>query len=405
MPKPNRYAHVLRAVEATTSNSKAHKPYRVLQFGVGDGALAVDLLNEAIKKGRPQVEYWGFDLFEGMTVDQVKAEHLGVMPPSKDKVLKTLTTRTRAKIVLNPDIDAVPVVDLILIGGPRSLEAIRSGFLAAKKKMHGKTVVLIDNYYQGDHEKGSAHLVDTHVSALPGLDVQVRTPFDDEKGKKTTMVWVRPTEWPPPGDQGYVLPSDPATVLKEVLLANPLQGRKIEGGDAFTKRVEEAIAATEVIPFKVIVPAESPKGDAAKSADSTFPSEGGGDHPDVQPDGLRGGGGDVGTAEPPADPGDAGGRRESGVEPEAVGTVPSGAPGDPSVPEERPQPDPVVELGAGGGPAAGDPVRGPDELGREVPPLVVGGYGGGPQQGNRRSRRSGNQRPGSPPPAAGEGAG
>jgi len=410
MPKPNRYAHVLRAVEATATNSKAHKPYRVLHFGVGDGALAVQLLTEAFGKGRPNVEYYGFDVFERATPQYLQDEFLDVLPPSSGKVLTLLQSKTKAKISLNPA--DVPVVDLIVLGGPRSLSSIRASFLFAKKRLHAKTVLLIDNYYQGDHTKGSAHLVDTHVSVLPGLDVQVRTPFDEEKGRKTTMVWVRPTEWPLPGDQGYLLPAEldeikhlpgkaqakiealegakqnERTMSELIEDVKPNPGRA-EYFETVKEKMNDAIAQEEVVQLEIPVPA-TPKEDAVKPADTTFQGEGGGDHPDVQPDGLRGDRGPDGAAEPPADPGYAGGRRESGVEPEAVGSVPPGTPGDPSVPEERQEPDPVVELGTGGSPPAGDPVRGADELGREVPPPVVGAPGDGAKQGGRRSRRSGN---------------
>jgi len=403
MPKPNRYAHVLRAVEATATNSKAHKPYRVLHFGVGDGVLAVQVLNEAFNKGRPNIEYYGFDLFERATPQHIKDQFLDVLPPSKATVEKLLKGKTKAKISLNPE--EVPVVDLIVLGGPRSLSAIRSSFLLAKKSLHAKTVLLVDSYYQGDYTKGSAHLVDKHISLLPGLDVQVRTPFDEEKGRKTTMVWVRPAEWPLPGDQGYVLPEEFDELRDEYDLSKlkPVPPPK-SPGEKMIEQIQKVEDQKVLDYINQPIPAV-PKEEAVKPADVTFPPEGGGDHPDVQPDGLRGDRGPDGAAEPPADPGDAGGRREPGVEPGAVEEVPTPPADNPPVREERPEPDPVVELGTGGSPAAGDPVRGADELGREVPPPVVGTPGSGPQPGGRRSRRAGHQRPGTPPPAAGEGAG
>jgi hypothetical protein len=444
MPKSNRYDHVLRAVEATTTNSKAFKPYRVLHFGVGDGALALQLLDEAFRRGRPNIEYYGFDVFEMATPEYLQEEFLDVSPPSAAKVLTLLRSKTKAEISLNSV--SAPVADLIIITGPRSLPSIRASFLFAKKHMHAKTVLLLDNYYQGDYEKGSAHLVDTHVSTLPGLDVQVRTPFDDENGRKTTMVWVRPTEWPLPGDQGYLLPAELEEIkhlpgkaqakiealegarqnertlseLIEDVKPNPGRAEHFEsikektneaatafppGGGRDHPLVQESMKVEDQKFLDFVNKPAMPKEDAVKPAATAFPSEGGRDNPDLQPDGLRGGGGPDGAAESPADHGDSGGRRESGVEPEAVGEVPSGTAGDSSVSEERPQSDPVVELGPGGGQTTGDSVRGGDELGREVSPPVVGAAGDGSQPRGRKSRRSGNQRPWTPPSSAGEGAG
>lgn len=475
MAKANRYAHLLRAVEATAQNSKAGKPYRILEIGVYDGQHAKEMIQHAVKHGRSLVEYWGFDLFEDMTPEKNK-EEVGKpkMAPSMAAVQKAIggggkvkvtLVKGDSRVTLSEQVGKLPPMDVIFVDGGHSLATIRDDYLNVKKLMHGKTVVLFDDYYAGDHTKGCAHLVDTHLSKLPGLDVQVRDPADVFPDLKVNMVWVRPAEWPLPGDQGYLIPEAhdelrpeyDLKTLKQVPSRIQAPRLKDDGSDVFKANVGKTFAAgrlrgeepvdprsvahvagasnvedariPEYVPppepqkslsdrhieeiqkvedqkfldaVNKPLPAE-PKEEAVEPASGPFPPEGGGDRPDVQPDGLRGDSGEVRPADAPECAGDAGGRREPDVEPRAVEVVPEGPPADAPVREERQEPDPVVELGAKASPPAEDPVRGGDELGRQVPPPVVGGAGGGAQPGNRKSRRSGNQRPGTPPPPAGAG--
>lgn len=450
-----RYVHLKRAVEATVGNSQPKKGYRVLDLGYFNGEHAREAIDHAFARGRKAVEYYGFGPFEPPQ-------------PSAGKVEKFLRAQTRAVVKtfkgdtarkLEAAAPTLPPIDLVLFDGGRPLKTIEADWNALQRVIHAKTVVLLDDFYPDDITAGTKHLT-KYLQGHPGWDVQVRAPIDGPPAEEkfTQVVWLRPKAWPLPEHPAYVAP-DSFMTTTEILVprvpGEPLQTEltvreKYEQG--VLTRANEAIAMDEIVPFKVISPAEPTKelqtitagevgtvdvllsSPAAQSmseralaemrvaedqrfldavnkpieaaevpqADEPFRPAVGDHRADVHEVGVREEGGGVGAAEPAEPvPGDGGGRREPGLGEDDLGRVPEEPPAPAPLPEERPEPDPVVELGAAEGPGAGVEVRGGGELGREVPAPVVGGHGGRAGRRNRRSGRPDDQRPGAPPPPAG----
>lgn len=401
-----RFVHLARAIEATARNSKASKPYRILEVGVRAGDNARRMIDHAFKSGRQRVEFYGFGLFKGAD----PAVSLG-------RVEKYLRDHTRGSIKLykGESRDTLPThagkigpVDVILFSGSHDLTSVAFDWINVQKLIHAKTVVLFDNYHPGDYTRGSAHLVD-FLTHQPGFDVQLRDPVDEPPVVRypTRLAWVRPTEFPFPPRAAYVLPETADVVITddnvgtltvkaveevralpsmaEVLLANPMRAALLEEEDSkFNEAVRRALEGPAAE-----VPASEP-----------FPTDVGGDRPDVHEAGVREDSGSVGAAEPAEQvPGDGGGRREPGLGEDDLGRVPEGPAAPAPLPEERPEPDPVVELGPDAGAGDGDPVRGGGELGREVPAPVAHGGGSRSRRRNRGSGGPNDQRPGTPPQA------
>lgn len=353
----------------------------------------------------------------------------------------------------------IPPIDLLFIDGGHSVKTIAADWNNVQPLIHAKTVVLLDDFYPDDVTTGARHLVE-YLKDHPGWDVQVRAPIDGPPAaaKATQIVWLRPKAWPLPEHPAYAAP-DGFMTAKVVEVPRvpgppidtslgtpdldspepsasqpPLVGSVVAQGayeltpTEFTPVPEPAIEGTvaknedgslaftpanPTLADKVIeeIKAEEDKRvldfinqpiKEAPKEEEPFRPEVGDHRPDLREAGVREDRGGLGAAEP-ADPvpGDGGGRREPGVEGDQLGGVPEQPAGPAPLPEERPQPDPVVELGAADGPGAGADVRGGGELGREVPAPVVGGDGGRPGRRNRRSGRPDDQRPGAPPAAEG----
>ena len=113
---------------------------RIMEVGVADGENARTMVSVAIGNFSPEeVEYYGFDLFEGNKMEQVrqKLEETGC----RFKLFKGDTVRILPKVV-----ETLPKMDLIFIDGGHSYETAKSDWENSRSLMQDKTAVFFHNY-------------------------------------------------------------------------------------------------------------------------------------------------------------------------------------------------------------------------------------------------------------------
>lgn len=359
-----RYQHLMSAVDATTDNSKKHKPFRIMEIGVFDGAHGKAMIDRAHKNGRTNIEYYGFDMFEDMTHEINQAE-VGkkTLARSYDDIFKYLRSKSKARDInlFKGDSkktlpEAVPnllKMDVIFIDGGHSLGTIQSDFEHAIKLAHDKTVTLLDDYYPGDYTKGCAFIVDTDLSNRPEFKVEVLDPADVYAESGLSVKFAKVTRVP---------------VSQEITVAEC---------PAVEQPAEAATAAAEVT-----------------AEPNNFQSEDSVHNTDVQPAKLRGTCCGVGTCEHTGQPCDGSGRCQPRVDGCNLETI-SKPQADPApIPEERQEPNQKLELGVVESQGVADTDNGSDEQRRDIPEELASTDSERSSKRARRSRRSRNKRSG-----------
>lgn len=126
-----------------------------MEIGTWNGNHAAKMIEKAKKYWLPEeIEYYGFDLFEDIDEEMIKAE-VSKKPPSMNTVKEKLE-KTGAKIILYkgntlnilPEaIKNIPKMDFIFIDGGHSIKTIQNDWNYSKKLMHDKTVLIFDDYW------------------------------------------------------------------------------------------------------------------------------------------------------------------------------------------------------------------------------------------------------------------
>jgi len=146
--EPKRYRHLFNII-------KNYKCRRIMEIGVWNGNHAIKMIEKAKKYWLPEeIEYYGFDLFEDIDKEMIKAE-VSKKPPSMNTVKEKLE-KMDAKIMLYkgntlntlPEaIKNLPKMDFIFIDGGHSIKTIQNDWNYSKKLMHDKTVLIFDDYW------------------------------------------------------------------------------------------------------------------------------------------------------------------------------------------------------------------------------------------------------------------
>ena len=198
-----RYTNLLRAIQATVGNSRPHKPYRIVEIGVWRADRALEMIQHAMKLGRRNVEYYGFDLFEDLFLKlpdaQKEAELSKSLPPLPvDMVYRKLAT-TGAKIALfegftvdtlPPASQQLPPADVIFLDGGHSLETIANDWGYASRLMHDKTVMILDDYFPNRTDAGCRPLVYSLDRREYDVEVVEPTEHFEHTGLTINVVWV-----------------------------------------------------------------------------------------------------------------------------------------------------------------------------------------------------------------------
>ncbi|MBI4117369.1 MAG: class I SAM-dependent methyltransferase [Parcubacteria group bacterium] len=156
----------------------------IMEIGTWKGERARLMILEAQKNfpGR-EVSYYGFDLFEDLSLEILDRE-LSKQPPTMEAVRSKLD-KTGAKILLYkgdtkrilPEIASeLPKMDFIFIDGGHSLETIQNDWNWASRLMHDKTVVIFDDYWPERTDAGAKPVIDAIDRSI--YDVKILAEFD-----------------------------------------------------------------------------------------------------------------------------------------------------------------------------------------------------------------------------------
>lgn len=333
----NRYEQLRDVVAMTADNTTKAKPFRILEIGGYRGERARLMIAEATKRGRPEIHYFGFDLFEEWEPKVNAIEGGKTKPPfSVAEFEKVLRSGTKVKVVnlfrgntrqtLPDNVPGLPPMDIIFIDGGLSIDTIRNDVMQSLQVLAPKGVMILDDYYPGNMGFGCAKMTEELRQMFGGASIEVLPTKDVIEGITVQFVRV---------NRRAFSPSSKAVKPNDAPIPTP----------AYRVISKENLGPPEVGPA------------------SGFPARV--HHPDVQPVPVREAGGEVGP-EGPAGEGVPDRRREPGVGPEEMVRLPVEPLDDLPVPEEQPEPDPVVEPGPGHGEERGDSDLDRDEQRRPV---------------------------------------
>ena len=117
-----------------------NKCKKIMEIGVADGENARTMVMVALRDFSPkEVEYYGFDLFEGNRMDHVKQKLRET--ECKFKLFKGDSVETLSKLV-----KILPKIDLIFIDGGHSYATVKSDWENSRSLMHDETAVFFHNY-------------------------------------------------------------------------------------------------------------------------------------------------------------------------------------------------------------------------------------------------------------------
>ena len=172
--RPKRYRNLLRAVYEGRCQ-------RILEIGTYDGRHAAQMIETAnIFYPRHEIEYYGFDLFDALTEEELVKE-ASKKPPTYE-VVKQKLEKIGAKIRLHLGYshDTLPSfvaenqpIDLIFIDGGHSIQTISSDWENVKKIMRKNTVVIFDDYYSNQEPEVKGIGCQTIIDALDRNAYQV----------------------------------------------------------------------------------------------------------------------------------------------------------------------------------------------------------------------------------------
>ena len=149
------------------------------------------------------VSYWGFDLFEDMTLELNEKEW---GKPRLAPAMKAVEGRLRAtgalvklvrgntRVTLSKFVPVMEFMDLIFIDGGHSLETIDNDWRWASKLMELHTVCLFDDYYPDREDVGAKRLIDS-LAADSGsrFRVELLLPVDHYKHTGVTVQMAKVT--------------------------------------------------------------------------------------------------------------------------------------------------------------------------------------------------------------------
>lgn len=146
--RPKRYANLLKVINE-------NKCRRIMEIGVFDGVHATQMISVAkIFHPAEQIEYFGFDLFELLTEEELKQE-FAKRPPVFHEVQERLEKtganihlyRGNTKATLPQLKNSLDPMDFIFIDGGHCIDTISSDWKSVKDLMTERTIVIFDDYF------------------------------------------------------------------------------------------------------------------------------------------------------------------------------------------------------------------------------------------------------------------
>ncbi|MGI0014018.1 MAG: class I SAM-dependent methyltransferase [Nitrososphaera sp.] len=143
-----RYANIFRIIYR-------NRYRRIVEIGTWNGVHAAQMIQTAaVHHLVKDISYFGFDLFEDLTDDELRRE-FSKRPASYKDVRRRLELtganihlyKGNTKVTLPQAIEHIGWADLIFIDGGHSIETITSDWNAVKTIMERNTTVIFDDYY------------------------------------------------------------------------------------------------------------------------------------------------------------------------------------------------------------------------------------------------------------------
>lgn len=185
----SRYDNLNEAISSTANDSKKNKPFRIVEIGVHHGVRATAMIKFAKKVGRTNIEYYGFDLFEDMTVE-VNANEFGkpALAMNREEIRQKLIAAGASKVqlvkgdtrvTLEQAVTGIPTANVVFVDGGHSLETITSDLEGVLHVCGANTHILLDDCYPGIFDKGCAFLLKcTDVLKKHGITLTELDPVD-----------------------------------------------------------------------------------------------------------------------------------------------------------------------------------------------------------------------------------
>ena len=174
--KPRRYKNLNQAIDQL-------KPKNIMEIGVWNGNQSLQMITAAQKYHSPEeINYYGFDLFEDLTLEKFK-EEVSKMPLAKQEVENKLKV-TKSKInlfqgdtlkTLPENISQLPKMDFVFLDGGHSLKTIANDWHYVQQLMHDQTVVIFDDYWNRE-DAGAKPIIDNIDPSK--FDVKILKPRD-----------------------------------------------------------------------------------------------------------------------------------------------------------------------------------------------------------------------------------
>lgn len=184
-----RYRNLIREINL-------RKPRTILEFGTWKGRTAAKMIRVALKF-RPDVFYFGIDLFECLTAEQKAYEHNGKDYCTKqgaEDYLKSQGLDSNYFILLKgesrvmfpkirermmKDTLKIKYFDFIYIDGGHSLETIMFDWISSESVMNDETVVIFDDYYENRDDIGARSIVEFTIPR-DKFNVELLEPIDHQ---------------------------------------------------------------------------------------------------------------------------------------------------------------------------------------------------------------------------------
>jgi predicted O-methyltransferase YrrM len=160
------------------------KPANIMEIGTWNGNTALKMIESASKyRSAPNINYYGFDMFENLTEKDYLNE-ISKHPPSLKTVAELLSS-TGANIKLYKGnthdtlpkyLPELPKMDFVFIDGGHSIETIRNDWNQISDHIADNGVVIFDDYWVNKTDHGCKPILDSidtarfRVELLPILD-------------------------------------------------------------------------------------------------------------------------------------------------------------------------------------------------------------------------------------------
>ena len=179
-----------------------NKPKKILEVGVYNGRRALQMI-EAAKIFNKDIEYYGFDLFEDLTRDELIREESKqpnsmkeiisrLQKHAKIKLFKGYTKNTLKKFLLNNK----NKIDFCFIDGGHTIKTIENDYKYCSKISRKNSLIVFDDYYTLNVPNTNKFGSNKIYNYLNKINKKIKLlPFEDtyyriDKKKKIKMFYV-----------------------------------------------------------------------------------------------------------------------------------------------------------------------------------------------------------------------